>query len=157
MKANRKFVEGEEAVSAVIGVILMVAITVAIAAAVYVYVSGMIGGTTQHTPTISCVVNNDENTLMVSSAESGISWGDIKIMADKSGFTMTFSGSFTGDSKSIPTTATELDDSSLWGTSAANADVTAGDTFTISGSGDVKITLIYAPTNSVLGTWTVNV
>jgi len=43
MKANRKFVEGDEAVSAVIGVILMVAITVAIAATVYVYVSGMIG------------------------------------------------------------------------------------------------------------------
>ena len=43
MKANRKFVEGEEAVSAVIGVILMVAITVAIAATVYVYVSGMLG------------------------------------------------------------------------------------------------------------------
>jgi flagellin-like protein len=31
MKANRKFIEGDEAVSAVIGVILMVAITVAIA------------------------------------------------------------------------------------------------------------------------------
>ena len=44
MKANRKFIDGEEAVSAVIGVILMVAITVAIAATVYVYVSGMIGG-----------------------------------------------------------------------------------------------------------------
>ena len=44
MKANRKFVEGEQAVSAVIGVILMVAITVAIAATVYVYVSGMLGG-----------------------------------------------------------------------------------------------------------------
>jgi len=44
MKANRKFREGQEAVSAVIGVILMVAITVAIAATVYVYVSGMIGG-----------------------------------------------------------------------------------------------------------------
>ena len=42
MKANRKFVEGDEAVSAVIGVILMVAITVAIAATVYVYVSGMV-------------------------------------------------------------------------------------------------------------------
>ncbi|MEA3458300.1 MAG: archaellin/type IV pilin N-terminal domain-containing protein, partial [Candidatus Thermoplasmatota archaeon] len=39
MKANRKFVEdNEEGVSAVIGVILMVAITVAIAATVYVYV-----------------------------------------------------------------------------------------------------------------------
>lgn len=43
MKANKKFKEADErAVSAVIGVILMVAITVAIAATVYVYVSGMI-------------------------------------------------------------------------------------------------------------------
>lgn len=40
MKANRKFKEEENAVSAVIGVILMVAITVAIAATVYVYVAG---------------------------------------------------------------------------------------------------------------------
>ncbi len=54
MKANRKFIEGEEeAVSAVIGVILMVAITVAIAATVYVYVSGMIGGTTAKASTLS--------------------------------------------------------------------------------------------------------
>ena len=41
MKANKKFIEEDEAVSAVIGVILMVAITVAIAATVYVYVSGL--------------------------------------------------------------------------------------------------------------------
>jgi flagellin-like protein len=41
MKANKKLVEEDEAVSAVIGVILMVAITVAIAATVYVYVSGL--------------------------------------------------------------------------------------------------------------------
>jgi len=41
MKANRKFVEEKEAVSAVIGVILMVAITVAMAAAVFVYVSNL--------------------------------------------------------------------------------------------------------------------
>jgi len=40
MKANRKFKE-EAGVSAVIGVILMVAISVAIAATVYVYVSGI--------------------------------------------------------------------------------------------------------------------
>ena len=54
MKANRKF-KGEEAVSAVIGVILMVAITVAIAATVYVYVSGMIGTSPTSTATISMV------------------------------------------------------------------------------------------------------
>lgn len=39
MKANSKFIEKENGVSAVIGVILMVAITVAIAATVYIYVS----------------------------------------------------------------------------------------------------------------------
>ncbi len=45
MKANRRFIKGEEeAVSAVIGVILMVAITVAVATTVYVYVNGMTGG-----------------------------------------------------------------------------------------------------------------
>jgi flagellin-like protein len=54
MKANKKFIDGEEeAVSAVIGVILMVAITVAIAATVYVYVSGMIGGTATKASTLS--------------------------------------------------------------------------------------------------------
>jgi len=53
MKANRKFVEDEEAVSAVIGVILMVAITVAIAATVYVYVSGMVGGGSKINPSVS--------------------------------------------------------------------------------------------------------
>ena len=50
MKANRKFRKEEKAVSAVIGVILMVAITVAIAATVYVYVSGMLGGGAEKAP-----------------------------------------------------------------------------------------------------------
>ncbi|RLF37879.1 MAG: type IV pilin, partial [Thermoplasmata archaeon] len=53
MKANRKFIGEERAVSAVIGVILMVAITVAIAATVYLYVSGMITGGSSVTPTVS--------------------------------------------------------------------------------------------------------
>jgi len=41
MKANRKFVDEKEVVFAVIGVILIVAITVAIAATVFVYVSNL--------------------------------------------------------------------------------------------------------------------
>ena len=52
MKANKKFVEEEEAVSAVIGVILMVAITVAIAATVYLYISGL-GGSSVTAPTVT--------------------------------------------------------------------------------------------------------
>jgi len=64
VKGNRKFIEkkaDEEAVSAVIGVILMVAITVAIAATVYVYVSGMIGGTATKTSTLSMNVFSQDD------------------------------------------------------------------------------------------------
>ncbi|HEC86265.1 MAG TPA: type IV pilin [Thermoplasmatales archaeon] len=59
MKANRKFVNGEEAVSAVIGVILMVAITVAIAATVYVWVTGF--GVQTSTPESASVSVKGEN------------------------------------------------------------------------------------------------
>ena len=69
MKANRKFVEGEEAVSAVIGVILMVAITVAIAATVYVYVSGMLGGGPTASPTVGMV--QVQNYVTIQEVERG--------------------------------------------------------------------------------------
>ena len=82
MKANRKFVEGEEAVSAVIGVILMVAITVAIAATVYVYVSGIIGPGTGSTPSISLSAAPDTtNTKCLITVgtvtQTGVDWADI--------------------------------------------------------------------------------
>jgi len=82
MKANRKFVDGEEAVSAVIGVILMVAITVAIAATVYVYVSGMMGTGQEAAPTLTFQKNDKAavNTLTVIAADpSDLSWGDIEV------------------------------------------------------------------------------
>lgn len=52
MKSNRKFIETKAGVSAVIGVILMVAITVAIAGTVYIYISQMISVPSNdlHTP-----------------------------------------------------------------------------------------------------------
>jgi len=80
MKANRKFVEGEDAVSAVIGVILMVAITVAIAATVYVYVSGMLGGGTASTPSVSITSSPDGKgcTITVGTpTSSDIEWEDV--------------------------------------------------------------------------------
>jgi len=78
MKANRKFVEGEEAVSAVIGVILMVAITVAIAATVYVYVSGMVTPESS-SKTISAIQDSVDTTghnatYKVTDADAGIDW-----------------------------------------------------------------------------------
>ena len=76
MKANRKFVEEDSGVSAVIGVILMLAITVAIAATVYVYVSGMLptggGGTTALTATLALSTYNS-TALKVTYSNTGTS------------------------------------------------------------------------------------
>jgi len=82
MKANRKFIEGDErAVSAVIGVILMVAITVAIAATVYVYVSGMIGGTQNKAPSMAFnKVTTLPYGLTLVSADTGLTWSQFQIL-----------------------------------------------------------------------------
>ena len=82
MKANRKFIEGDErAVSAVIGVILMVAITVAIAATVYVYVSGMLGGSQNKAPSMSFKKEiTPTRQLVVVSADSGLTWGQFTVV-----------------------------------------------------------------------------
>ena len=79
MKANRKFVEGKEAVSAVIGVILMVAITVAIAATVYVYVSGMVGGTKKMAPTVQFTQDESADRISVATTDSGVPWTSLSI------------------------------------------------------------------------------
>ena len=71
MKANRKFKEDEEAVSAVIGVILMVAITVAIAATVYVYVSGMMGSPSSEAESASVVVRHENKAIKITLTTGG--------------------------------------------------------------------------------------
>lgn len=82
MKANRKFKnKDDDAVSAVIGVILMVAITVAIAATVYVYVSGMIGTSPESAPDIQFVKNDVNDKLTVAKADPGdLEWADLDIV-----------------------------------------------------------------------------
>jgi len=139
MKANKKFVEeNEEAVSAVIGVILMVAITVAIAATVYVYVSGMLGGGQQSTPNIAFTKTNDR--LTVSKADSDIDWNDFAITWDENTSIAYFNGA----------------------TPITNGNRIAGDgTFVVAGD-YIKLTynlttvvqIRHTPTNSLIGTWT---
>ena len=134
MKANRKFVEGDGGVSAVIGVILMVAITVAIAATVYVYVSGMIGGTTERTPTI--IFNKDEsaNTLTVTSTDARISWTDVNMTAFDSNATANY-----------------------WYAHGKTGNIAAGDVIDFDSHGlynTVTINFRYNPTNALVGTYT---
>ncbi|HUS99929.1 MAG TPA: type IV pilin N-terminal domain-containing protein [Candidatus Thermoplasmatota archaeon] len=149
MKANRKFIEADDrAVSAVIGVILMVAITVAIAATVYVYVSGMIGGTKNQTPNVACTTDSTSNKITVATADADIKWDDIIVTINPSAsgwHIWSGGGIFDEGNHTYPIDATVT--------------VTAGDYIYLPGTslGNVQVTLRYEPTNSLLGTWTVNV
>jgi flagellin-like protein len=146
MKANRKFRKADErAVSAVIGVILMVAITVAIAATVYVYVSGMIGGTKTQTPNVAMTVDSTSNKVTVATADANIKWSDVVITYDVPAAigVIWYSGG------TISNAVTPM---------PAGTMILAGDYVLVSGAtGNVKMTLAYTPTNSLLGSWTVNV
>jgi flagellin-like protein len=63
VKANRKFSKDEEAVSPVIGVILMVAITVILAAVIAAFVFGM-GGSLKKNYTVAATASQtDANTI----------------------------------------------------------------------------------------------
>lgn len=87
MKANRKFLHGDDdAVSPVIAVILMVAITVVLAATVYVWVSGF--GANGSAPAKSVAfasagaiatetAGNQWKTYTVASASPGLKWTDL--------------------------------------------------------------------------------
>ena len=83
MKANRKFINADErAVSAVIGVILMVAITVAIAATVYVYVSGMLPGPSSGNKSVGAILTSTSDplhqaTYKVTQTDAGIPWAEV--------------------------------------------------------------------------------
>ncbi|MCX6665140.1 MAG: type IV pilin N-terminal domain-containing protein [Euryarchaeota archaeon] len=159
MKANQKIIEADDhAVSAVIGVILMVAITVAIAATVYVYVSGMIGGTKQTTPNVACTTDPTANKITVATADAAIKWKDIVITTDNGTFGTGASAAsvnwtiYTGGGINAQTSNIAITDAAI--------DVSAGDYIYLNWgthTGNVKVTLAYTPTNSLLGSWTVNV
>ena len=78
-KANQKFVQADEAVSPVIGVILMVAITVVLAAVVFVLVSNLSKGTGDTTPAVSFQQNDGTDRLEVTSAASNADWNRLAI------------------------------------------------------------------------------
>jgi len=129
-----EFRQDNNAVSAVIGVILMVAITVAIAATVYVYTSQMIGGgTTIPVPTITFYRSEIDNTLTVIQGDPKINWIEANMTATDG--------------------TNYFYDHNLTGT------LNAGDTISFNGqglSGSITIRIIHTPTNSLIGTYKLN-
>lgn len=74
MKANRNFVQADEAVSPVIAVILMVAITVVLAATVFVLVSDIGSNTSKAAPAVTFRIDEGLDQLIVDTAPPGADW-----------------------------------------------------------------------------------
>ena len=157
MKANRKFIEADErAVSAVIGVILMVAITVAIAATVYVYVSGMVGGTKKMAPSIMFSKDEAADRIIVATTDSGVPWSSLQLRSSAHAW-------FLVNAEVAVATGTELVKDTLKAipaTSPVNIagsdfiDLEADQTDFPTGTTDVTITIVHADTSSILQTVT---
>ena len=81
MDLNKKLkLRNDKAVSSVIGVILMVAITVALASTVYIYMAGTINVNPQVKPSVRFIQDNSKCQLQVFSASpENINWEDFTI------------------------------------------------------------------------------
>ncbi len=127
IKSNNK------AVSAVIGVIIMVAITVAMAAVAYMYFTGMIGGKPS-TPTIAFTPSTSDRTIQVTTADIDVYWKDVNISVSNS----------TGHAFISKT-----------GIIRAGNEISLITEQPLRGT--VTVTILYVPTNSLLGTYTIDV
>ena len=157
MKANRKFVEGDEAVSAVIGVILMVAITVAIAATVYVYVSGMIG-VQQKVPTVQMLADEDDDRLSVINTDADVYWDNLAIRVTGA-VNITVNGEVTlASGVGLNEDAYYVITDAMVNGGDAHILVHGSDFIDIEGEtadlADITITLIHDDTDTTLGTYT---
>lgn len=132
MSVMRKKIN-HHAVSAVIGVIIMVAITVAMASVAYMLLTGSIGEQKKGTPVISFTPSASEKTLMVSNADIKTYWEEINITIYNA------------------TSYTYLQKTGL---------VNAGDTINLLTDpspvlrGTVTVTFRYLSTNSLMGSYT---
>jgi hypothetical protein len=98
------------------------------------------------TPSISIGIDSDSNKMFVTSTDENVKWNDIVITNDTGysncHWTIYDDGGVTNRGTNIMPTS----------------DITAGDYILIWGvTGNVKITMRYVPTNTLLGTWTINV
>jgi len=122
------------AVSPVIGVILMVAITVVIAAVVFVLVTGIAGNQPSGTtPDIGFQADDAARTAMVTTSPTNLHWGDFRETCAPSGNAVTLIGP-AGDT--------------LTPSPGATPDVQAGDVLSGCSNGDT-LTVVYVGPNGV--------
>jgi flagellin-like protein len=140
-KANQ-FAKNEEAVSPVIGVILMVAITVVLAAVVFVLVSNLSKNSNTAAPNMTFNQDNSGHKLTVVSADASAKWTNVK-QTMTGGCTVNLNGS--GGSITSGSAVT-----------SATLSISAGDALNVAGSSGSSCTmsLTYTTVNQLLGSWT---
>jgi hypothetical protein len=120
-------------------------------ATIYVIPSNETNDSGEETPTIECIVNASQDSLTISYADSDINWSDISIKTTEGDATISWNG---GAPDHIGYSWTVVNNENF----GASGNVTVGDYFIIAGyPGDVKVSLRYDPTDTILGDWTVNV
>ncbi len=159
MKANRKLLlKNDEAVSPVIAVILMVAITVVLAATVYVWVSGFGGTSTTPAKTISLSSADALDTgtpnlkeYVVAGASPGLKYEDMSLTIDGATYTFISTGCTPATTQWTACAGTT--------TRASTALVTAGDIITVaktSGLSGTTMRVLDTDSNQVIFTITVS-
>lgn len=148
---------GENGVSAVIGVILMVAITVAVAATMYVYI-GDIASIELKTPTVQMFANENGDRLSVINTDGEVYWDSIALRSTGN-VTIYINGEVNASAGKtvIADTYCKVNDSMVDGGSAHVLihgsdfiDIEANASTTLS---DITITIIHDDTGIALGTY----
>lgn len=163
MKSNRKFLAQDKAVSPVIGVILMVAVTVVLAATVYVWASGFGANTTQPARSIAASKSSpytyDTVTMQnftINSASSNLKYQDIQVTVD--GKIQSIDTAYTCAATESTTAANAFAPCGMVGSTFQLKNtgdlVQAGDLLHIRGSAGSVVRIIDAQANSVLATYT---
>jgi len=151
MKANQKVRERNYAVSNVVGVILMVAITVAVAATIFFQYSGLLGGVKDYTASVACITDSSTDRITITTVSPTIKWRDIGVAVDNASVNWQVY-----DPNHNPLDMAKS-------TSNATADIGAGDyiefDFTANPgmSGNIFVSLRFIPTNTLLGSWIITV
>ncbi len=161
MKANRKFLQNrDEAVSPVIAVILMVAITVVLAATVYVWVSGFGAQSSNPAKTMSitsdgAIAESVFKNYTVASATSGMKWSDVTLSLNGAPLSYDHTATNTTDTFCVATSGTTCALNAAW--APTTTIITAGQMITIKDAAlsGQTLRILDANANSVMLTLTI--
>ena|SRR5688572_22574877 len=154
MKANRKFVEADDAVSPVIAVILMVAITVVLAATVFVLVSDIGANTQKNAPQIGWTTDEVDDQLSVSQAPNQVNWKDMHVKASVDAVKFALNGAALDAADADHTMENDAEYEEVDPAATPNPVITGGDYIEFcvdaaTAATNVVITILHAPSNAV--------